>query len=238
MDLYLEYCDVDLKPIFNGLGSLTSLTLKKMWISRETLLHLLSSCPSLKSLCVMLQNHVNDCENPSIMELFKCLTKIEQLTTWGYITMLVQDLVPGELPPSLTRLKYFCIEELGFGDEDGLAFLGVLLKCSPNLEKIKLEIETDDGYHEIESSNMEKYSVILEEQYSDVWLEHLSELEIRCYRNYKLELELVKFILARSPNLKKVIFRHSWLYVSRKELKRLRTLLRPPHASSVEFVLV
>ncbi|KAI7736652.1 hypothetical protein M8C21_028457 [Ambrosia artemisiifolia] len=89
----------------------------------------------------------------------------------------------------------------------------------------------DDGYDEIESTNREEeYSVILK-TYSDVWLEQLSELEIHCYRDVKLELELMTFILARSPNLKKVIFRHSWPYGSGKELQRLKTLLRPPCAS-------
>ncbi|KAJ0478662.1 putative leucine-rich repeat domain superfamily [Helianthus annuus] len=73
-DLRLENCHVNLKPIFNGLGSLVRLTLYKTWMSRETLLHLLSGCPSLKSLCVMLENQVFNFNNPSIMELFKCLT--------------------------------------------------------------------------------------------------------------------------------------------------------------------
>ncbi|KAJ0665551.1 putative leucine-rich repeat domain superfamily [Helianthus annuus] len=104
-DLRLENCHVNLKPIFNGLGSLVRLTLYKIWMSRETLLHLLSGCPSLKSLC-----------------------------------QLVEDWVPEELPPSLIHLKYFCIKELCFGESYGLDFIGVLLKCAPNLEKIRLEV--------------------------------------------------------------------------------------------------
>ncbi|KAJ0754194.1 putative FBD domain, leucine-rich repeat domain superfamily, F-box-like domain superfamily [Helianthus annuus] len=235
-DLHLEHCYVDLKPIFNGLGSLVRLTLNKTWISRKPFLHLLSGCPSLKSLCVKLENLIHENRNPSIMELFKCLTHIEHLTTWGYITTIVQDWMP-ELPPSLIHLKYFCIEELCFGPSNGCAFLGVLLKCSPNLEKIKIEIETDDGYDEIESGNREEEFSLLLEKYSDVWLEHLSELEILYYRNVKLELDLLKFILARSPNLKKVKFR-TWMFGSREDLKMLRTLLRPPRARPIEFIFV
>jgi len=51
-DLYLTCCEVKLKPIFSGFGSLTSITLNKIIISREALLHLLSNCPSLKRLLV------------------------------------------------------------------------------------------------------------------------------------------------------------------------------------------
>jgi len=51
-DLYLDNCDVNFKPIFNGFGSLINLTLKRVCISEEALLHILSNCPSLKRLCV------------------------------------------------------------------------------------------------------------------------------------------------------------------------------------------
>ncbi|MFS8029609.1 putative leucine-rich repeat domain superfamily [Helianthus anomalus] len=49
-DLDLENCNINQKPIFNGFGSLTSLSLISIKISRKALLHLLSNCPSLKCL--------------------------------------------------------------------------------------------------------------------------------------------------------------------------------------------
>nr|GEZ00207.1 F-box/FBD/LRR-repeat protein At1g13570-like [Tanacetum cinerariifolium] len=39
--------------------------------------------------------------------------------------------------------------------------------------------------------------------YSDIWLEHLNELEIGKFANLKVELKFVKLILAKSPVLKK-----------------------------------
>ncbi|MFS7909571.1 putative leucine-rich repeat domain superfamily, F-box-like domain superfamily [Helianthus anomalus] len=48
-DLYLENCDIDHEPTFNGFGNLTSLSLRRLTISRKSLRHLLSNCPSLKS---------------------------------------------------------------------------------------------------------------------------------------------------------------------------------------------
>ncbi|MFS7999753.1 putative F-box domain, leucine-rich repeat domain superfamily, F-box-like domain superfamily [Helianthus anomalus] len=49
-DLSIRYIDLDHPPIFNGFGSLRSLYLRLTEISTKALLHLLSSCPSLKRL--------------------------------------------------------------------------------------------------------------------------------------------------------------------------------------------
>ncbi|KAI7736647.1 hypothetical protein M8C21_028452, partial [Ambrosia artemisiifolia] len=204
-DLDLEHCAFNHKPIFNGFISLTTLSLKNVKFSKETLLHLLSNCPSLKILRLMLfdSDFLSD-EKPSTMELFKSLPVIEHLTTWSYIIpSLVQASVPEEPPTLLIHLKYVCIKAMCFVDGYGLPFLAVLTKCCPNLEKIKLKINSDwDG--EIDDVVVEECSVKLKE-YSDVWLEHLNELEIKYFTNLEPELEFVKFILARSPALKKVM---------------------------------
>ncbi|KAK1422290.1 hypothetical protein QVD17_25295 [Tagetes erecta] len=167
--------------------------------------------------------HDKDC---TIIELFKCLTMIEHLTTWHHIfPWLVQDAVPKGLATSLFHLKYFCLKVTCLYDRYGLAFLLALIRSSPNLEKLKIEIswhnESDDDY----SVGWEKYS--------DVWLEHLTELQISDFGNAKPEMEFVKFILARSPKLKKVniaIFRVvRWPEVS----DIFQTLLQAPRASPV-----
>ncbi|MFS8031590.1 putative F-box domain, FBD domain, F-box-like domain superfamily protein [Helianthus anomalus] len=237
-DLYLENCAINHKPIFNGFGSLTSLTLNKIRISRETLLHLLSNCPSLKSLYMLIyeEQFVGDeypYMEPSNMELFKCLPMIEHLTTSGYLIMsLVQASNPEELPASLIHLKCCTIEDMCFVDAYGLPFLADLIKCSPNLEKIKLEINAGCCI-ETKVEKLEEHSVNMEE-YSHVWLEHLNELEIKNFCNYKSELEFVKFILARSPNLKKVIL-VTWMDDKDEEFEMLKILLRVPRASPVEI---
>ncbi|KAK1437808.1 hypothetical protein QVD17_03606 [Tagetes erecta] len=234
-DLYLDDCDITFKPIFNGFRSLTNLTLKRIGITRAALLHLLSNCPSIKSLCLMLEEYADCAENP-IVDLFKFLPLVEHLTTWGYINTLDVNYAQEEFPTSLVHLKYFCVEDLGFGDEYGLAFLGVLTKCSPNLEKIKLWVE---AYDELEFDEGKEYSVILE-KYSDVWLEHLNELEILYFGYNELEMMFFDFILARSPNLKKVVLYSPRVYDRDEELEMLKTLFsapRPPNASPVEIVL-
>ncbi|KAJ0631834.1 hypothetical protein HanLR1_Chr17g0658371 [Helianthus annuus] len=175
-------------------------------------------------------------ERPNIMELLKCLPVIEHLTTWGYIfaSFVVDHSVPQALPTLLIHLKYFYFRETGFVDYDGLTFIAILLKCSPNLEKMELEVDTDEDSDK-ETLKLEEYSIIFE-NYSDVWLEHLNELKIQHFRNFNPELELVKFILARSPNLKKVIL-ITWINNKNEELELLNVLSHAARASQVEIVV-
>ncbi|KAM0058866.1 putative FBD domain, leucine-rich repeat domain superfamily, F-box-like domain superfamily [Helianthus debilis subsp. tardiflorus] len=239
-DLYLEYCDIGHEPTFNGFGNRTSLSLSRPSISTKSLLHLLSNCPSLKSFRLFIDyEEFYGHERPNIMELFKSLPVIEHLTTWGYIAPLfVLDSVPQELPTSVIHLKHFCFEQMGIVNRDGysfgLTFLLVLFKCSPNLERIKLEVDTDEDFDK-GTLKLEEYSVIFE-NYSDVWLEHLNELKIQHFSNLKPELELVKFILARSPNLKKVIL-ITWIDNKNEELELLNVLSHAARASQVEIVV-
>ncbi|KAJ0432730.1 putative FBD domain-containing protein [Helianthus annuus] len=90
------------------------------------------------------------------------------------------------------------------------------------------------GNDEMESDVLEEYSVTLE-KYSDVWLEHLKELEISYFKHVKPVLELVKFILVRSPNLKKVRLTAS--VYKNEELEMLKTLKCALRASPVEIVV-
>ncbi|KAJ0701459.1 hypothetical protein HanOQP8_Chr10g0379611 [Helianthus annuus] len=119
---------------------------------------------------------------------------------------------------SLIHLKYFCYNKMDFADHRLFTFLVVLIKCSPNLEKIVLEICCG-----------------ILEKYSDVRLEQMQELEIHYFSNLKHEMEFVKLIMASSPKLKKVII-HS-LVEKDEESDLLKILLQAPRASPVEIVV-
>ncbi|MFS8031603.1 hypothetical protein Hanom_Chr17g01547781 [Helianthus anomalus] len=149
------------------------------------------------------------------MELFKCLRVIEDLTTCGDT---IAPRFHKSFTTSLIHLKYCIIEEMLFHDGYGLTFVAVLIKCSPNLEKIVLEMGND----EIESDVLEECSVTLE-KYSDVWLEHLKESEIRDFEYVEPVLELVKL--------------GAGLVEKNEKLEMLKTLKCAPHASSVEIVV-
>ncbi|KAI7724937.1 hypothetical protein M8C21_005490 [Ambrosia artemisiifolia] len=132
----------------------------------------------------------------------------------GVSEWLVLDSVPKERPTSLIYLKSLELTQWCLDGNYGSAFLLSLIKCSPNLESMHLEME--DGLD---------FSA---DEYSDVWLEHLKDLFV-CFGTNELETELIKFIFARSPKLEKVSILTA---VDRKqESKMLKTLLRAPCAS-------
>ena len=68
-----------------------------------------------------------------------------------------------------------------------------------------------------------KINAVALEDYTDICLKHLNEFEITYFGNKKPELEFVKFILAKSPALKKVsIWLEHYVDVNKVLLQSLR----------------
>ncbi|KAI7724938.1 hypothetical protein M8C21_005491 [Ambrosia artemisiifolia] len=131
---------------------------------------------------------------------------------------LVLESVPKELPTPLIYLKSLVLTQFCLVGNYGSAFLLSLIKCSPNLERMHLEMEHDLDFSAVK------------DEYSDVWLEHLKDLFV-CFGTNELETEFVKFIFARSPKLEKVTMTILTVVDRKQESKMLKTLLRAPCAS-------
>ncbi|KAI7742919.1 hypothetical protein M8C21_008724, partial [Ambrosia artemisiifolia] len=200
-DLSLSNCDLDHQPSSHVFGSLTSLHLQELQTSKKALLRLLSSCPLLERLTLMSDGGtIDDSGDSTIADLFKCVPGIEYLSFWFFVFLLFLPL-PKELPTTLVHLKYLYLDGVWFRHEYAVPFLDLLIRSSPNLEKLKLVISGeddlfDDCYVKIHSFHREDYS--------DFVLEHLNELEILDFSDALNELGFVKLILAKSPVLKKV----------------------------------
>ncbi|KAL9998236.1 putative FBD domain, leucine-rich repeat domain superfamily [Helianthus debilis subsp. tardiflorus] len=172
---------------FNVFDSLTNLYLRDVNTSKKTLLHLISSCPLLKSLTLMIDasqgfDESLDFEEYSLTNLFECFPTIENLSTCFSITEYFdKDGVPHVLPTSLIYLN------------------------SPNMEKLKLRVNADRYCHKDPILQSQKCSSTLK-GCSDILLEHLKVIEISDLwnKNTKPTLDFVKFIMSKSPALKKV----------------------------------
>nr|XP_043639682.1 F-box/FBD/LRR-repeat protein At1g13570-like [Erigeron canadensis] len=234
-NLHLDGCKI-LHPLtFSGFGSLTTLYLDDVRIRAKTLLHLLSKSPLLKRVTLLYDLYDNDYVPVPFIELFECLPLIEHLTTSVALfdLCLNKDAAPQKLPTSLVHLRYMCLEDIRIPGHNGLSCLALLIKPSPNLEKINLRNpQMYRGEQYIDGNP------ITLEDYSDIWLEHLYELNIIYFANLKTELEFLKLILVKSPVLKKARIVLDKEVTKDEENQLLRNLLRAPRVSPIVEIIV
>ncbi|XP_076885015.1 F-box/FBD/LRR-repeat protein At1g13570-like [Bidens hawaiensis] len=197
-DLYLTTCTLKLQSSFTGFGSLTTLCLEDIGICQKELLRLLANCLSLRRLSLLSDGGtIVECQDCTIADLIECVPNIEYLSLTFFIFTIFYPL-PKELSTRLVHLKYLCLEWVWFHHKYAVPFLVLLIKSSPNLEKLKLDLSEYDLFDESWTG-----SATLED-YPDVMFEHLNELEILHFGNEDNELVVVRLILAKSPVLKTV----------------------------------
>ncbi|KAK9078989.1 hypothetical protein SSX86_000658 [Deinandra increscens subsp. villosa] len=233
-ELHLDGGALDLRSSFNGSSSLTTLDLREVYTCDETLLQILSTCPLLKRLTIMSDDGTTDVSGTStIVDLIRCLPGIEYLSIWFFIFLcFAPNRLPKELPTTLVHLKYLCMEFVSFRHEYSLPFFVLLIRSSPNLEKLKLSMLEEElfGQHATGSLTIEDYP--------DIMLAHLNELEILHFSNEENELAVVKLILAKSPVLKNVRILLSNEFDTDEKLKMSQILLSSPCASPVINIIV
>ncbi|GKC75964.1 F-box/FBD/LRR-repeat protein-like protein [Tanacetum coccineum] len=192
-DLYLIRCGFHLPPTFNGFGSLTSLYLQEVNFSTVTLQHLLSNCPLLKTLDIRNPCISGSIGGPTISEIFECLPVIETFSISFELIRVFRDIaihkVPRELSTTLIHLKYLRIDGVYFFSKTELSVLALLIKSSPNLEKLKARVW---DHSNLEMSKRRDYFRV--EDYSDIMLERLNELEITSFINAKNQLDFVRLL--------------------------------------------
>ncbi|XP_071709327.1 F-box/FBD/LRR-repeat protein At1g13570-like [Rutidosis leptorrhynchoides] len=228
-ELSLGYCCIYHPLTFIGFGSLTSLYLDDVKISTKTLLHLVSSCPLLKSFTLLRLGKYDIVS--SIIDLIECFPVIEHLIIDVSVSNCFSiDSLPKELPISLVHLKYLRIEDmLDRNTERELALLFLLIRCSPNLEELSLHIS---------GSTSEDVLPTTFEKYSNIWLMNLKELDIFEVSDRDLHLEFAQLMLAKSPKLKKLSIGLLGVKTDDEVSNVSRILLQYPHASqSVEIIV-
>ncbi|KAJ0818433.1 putative FBD domain, leucine-rich repeat domain superfamily, F-box-like domain superfamily [Helianthus annuus] len=233
-ELYLNDCALFHERPFTEFRCLTTLYLNGLSTYDTTLLRLLSSCPVLKRLMLYCDGGtISDSRRTTIVDLFKCVPMIEFLSVRFFIvTCFVPERLPKVLPTPLVDLKYLCMDHFCFSHKYGLPFLALLMRSFPNLEKFKLVMYED---YWLDEDEMSAYTL---EDYSDIMLENLNEFHILNYRDAEDELDFVKFILAKSPVLKKVGVFPCVKFDEEEESKILKSLSLSPCAAPVGEVVI
>ncbi|CAH1416821.1 unnamed protein product [Lactuca virosa] len=221
--LHLTHCIIELPLKFNGFITLRSLELCNVNITVKTLQQLLTNCPILEEFILIgSQNNTfalgNKC---TFLELSKCLPSVQVLKISKYYIKFAKGSMQ-KLPTLLVHLRILFLD-LCFLKQDELSNALSVISCSPNLEKIKIEL---CWIHKLCGEETCKDLLDLQDDYLGMKLDHLEELEINSFHNYAPEMEFVKLIMAKSPMLKKARIELNSDVSVDKENKILRDLLR------------
>ncbi|XP_021972300.1 F-box/FBD/LRR-repeat protein At1g13570-like isoform X1 [Helianthus annuus] len=189
---------------------------------------------SLFSLHQLTELYLNDCalfhERP--FTEFRCLTTLYLNGLSTYDTTLLRLL---SSCPVLKRLMLYC--DGGTISDSRRTTIVDLFKCVPMIEFLSVRFFIVTMYEDywLDEDEMGAYTL---EDYSDIMLENLNEFHILNYRDAEDELDFVKFILAKSPVLKKVGVFPCVKFDEEEESKILKSLSLSPCAAPVGEVVI
>ncbi|CAN1332841.1 F-box/FBD/LRR-repeat protein At1g13570 [Linum perenne] len=123
----------------------------------------------------------------------------------SFLQSLSEGYVPYHLPASLHNLKVLEIPRILLGRLNEARVLACLIMSSPNLLKLTIRHDEDDYYRRSDDSyGLQELLEESEEHIRVCCLQRLEEFTIGNSRGTQVELDLVRFVLATAPVLKRV----------------------------------
>ncbi|CAN1332852.1 F-box/FBD/LRR-repeat protein At1g13570 [Linum perenne] len=160
------------------------------------------SAKSVKELFLRIDSYALGPLKLDIVALFDSLPALEQLNL-GVEFLL--GYVPYHLPASLHNLKVLEIPRILLGRLNEARVLACLIMSSPNLLKLTIRDNEYDGRYRISESPGGLQRLLEQEEHIRVCcLQRLEEFTIGNSRGTQVELDLVRFVLATAPVLKRV----------------------------------
>ncbi|XP_074375924.1 F-box/FBD/LRR-repeat protein At1g13570-like isoform X2 [Apium graveolens] len=156
--------------------------------------------------------------------VFGSLPKIEKL----YIALkFIRYLAAGRFLETLSKplpsLKTLNISDIRFDKLSEVSCLLCLIRSAPNLCKLNIVAVC------LVEGDLKKYQI---KDSGDCTLDHLEIVTFGNFRGLRAELELVKFLLARSPLLKKMLIHYSVFIEKDVAVTVSKEMLQYPTASS------
>ncbi|VFQ78054.1 unnamed protein product [Cuscuta campestris] len=138
-------------------------------------------------------------------KFFELLNSLPELRVLCFDNFFMESVAAGGIPtrPSFTlvhlnrlELEHFCLDEFV-----GISCLLCLIRISPNLRELTMTICTDDSASALAIPTFKLVDV---EEYYDIKLDQLRVVDFTCFAGTRNQMELVKFLLIKSPGLKKM----------------------------------
>ncbi|KAG9139805.1 hypothetical protein Leryth_020216 [Lithospermum erythrorhizon] len=227
--LDLRSCEINLLPTtFERCSNLTTITLADVTISAQALKTLVSSCPFLCSLQLKVPVDIQCLEinapklvhflyyysnsfqssvsvnyaqrHQAILRLLGGFPLLKYLYLDYYcVKFLAADEFLTRLPGMLRFLKFINLANICLEDVEQFNSVLCLIRSSPGLRKLKIDLHRSTLNN---NNNMENRRG--EEDYSDLTINRLEEVEMSYVVGGRLDLEFIWILLARSPSLRKM----------------------------------
>ncbi|KAL2551843.1 F-box/FBD/LRR-repeat protein [Forsythia ovata] len=134
----------------------------------------------------------------NLIEFLESLPALQKLQmNYNFLKLLAADKVQTTIPATLNNLKILELTSISLHLLEELSSVLCLIRSSPNLEKLKITMysdETDDT-----SDVMDFLKV---QDYSDVTLNRLQEVTLKSFTGTLPEMALIKLLLEKSSKLK------------------------------------
>ncbi|CAI0458472.1 unnamed protein product [Linum tenue] len=158
-----------------------------------------------------------------MVPFFASLPAIQQLNLGiELLLLLAAGCVPYRLPTDLHHLEVLAVPRLLLDRLPQAQILVCLIMSSPNLQTLTIQI--DDDRHHPPSDVVASLQQLLEadDQPGVCCLQHLEEFNIQDGRGTQVELDLVRFVLATAPKLRRISIKPHDKLSSGKVLKFLK----------------
>ncbi|XP_060214588.1 F-box/FBD/LRR-repeat protein At1g13570-like [Lycium barbarum] len=168
-----------------------------------------------------------------LTKMFESIPALENLC-WNLFTDVdngIAEVIPTRLPSTLNCLKRLRISWITLRDFFELSFALCLIRSSPNLEEIEIEVHgsSDEDYYDIPVPQ----DVIdkIPASFSDMTFNHLRIVKINNIAGAGAEMQLIKVLLVKSPALVKMVIRPCEME-NKKSLRVLMEITNFQRASS------
>ncbi|XP_060186104.1 F-box/FBD/LRR-repeat protein At1g13570-like [Lycium barbarum] len=189
----------------------------------------LKNVPQLAKLCLLYGESFEESEKCDLDNFFQSHPALEHLhLEYGSSQFLVAE-VPTRLSSALNYLKhlYVSMDEL-----DDLSCALYLIRSSPCLQDLEVEVSMEES--DYKDDIVDEVSA----SFSDVGLNQVKTVKIAGIIGTKLEMELIKLLLAKSPMLVRMIIQPEQLWVDKEKgvkiLAELSTFQRASRKAEVE----
>ncbi|KAK1355603.1 FBD domain-containing protein [Heracleum sosnowskyi] len=160
----------------------------------------------------------------NVDKILGSLPKIEKFCiAMEFMQYLAAGRSPKTLSKSLPYLKILNISDILFNKSSEVSCLLCLIRSAPNLCNLNISAEY------FVEGDLKKYRII---DSKDCTMDHLEIVTFRNFKGLRAELELVKFLLARSPLLKTMFINYSGTLEKDAALMMFKEMLKYSKASS------